>query len=86
MKLLATKVVNALSVSGAKDLVIADAKTINRKIQGAKANGDAKAPATPADANAPAPTDKIISTSLQSCDSLIGHFTKLIEIVSQDAN
>jgi hypothetical protein len=86
LKPLATKVVNALSVSGATDLAIADAKTINRKIQGAKANGDTKAPATPADPNAPAPTDKTISTSQQSYDSLIDHFTKLIESVSQDAN
>lgn len=86
LKPLATKVVNALSVSGATDLAIADAKTINRKIQGAKANGDAKAPATPADPNAPAPTDKTISTSQQSYDSLIDHFARLIEAVSQDAS
>ena len=86
LKPLATKVVNALSVSGATDLAIADAKTINRKIQGAKANGGTKAPATPADPNAPTPTDKTISTSQQSYDSLIDHFAKLIEAVSQDAN
>lgn len=86
LKPLATKVVNALSVSGATDLAIADAKTINRKIQGAKANGDTKATTTPADPNAPAPTDKTISTSQQSYDSLIDHFAKLIEAVSQDAN
>ena len=35
---------------------------------------------------AAAPTDKTISTSQQSYDSLIDHFTKLIEAVSQDAN
>ena len=86
LKPLATKVVNALSVSGATDLAIADARTINRKIQGAKANGGTKAPTTPADPNAPAPTDKTISTSQQSYDSLIDHFTKLIEVVSQDGN
>jgi len=86
LKPLATKVVNALSVSGATDLAVADAKTINRKIQGAKANGDTKKPTTPAAPNAPAPTDKTISTSQQSYDSLIDHFTKLIEAVSQDAN
>lgn len=86
LKPLATKVVNALAVSGTTDLAVADAKTINRKIQGAKANGDKKAPAAPADPNAPAPTDKTISTSQQSYDSLIDHFTKLIEAVSQDAN
>lgn len=86
LKPLATKVVNALAVSGATALAIADAKTINRKIQGAKANGGTKTPTIPADPNAPAPTDKTISTSQQSYDSLIDHFTKLIEAVSQDAN
>ena len=86
LKPLATKVVNALAVSGATPLTVADAKTINRKIQGAKANGGTKTPTTPADPNAPAPTDKTISTSQQSYDSLIDHFTKMIESVSQDAN
>ena len=86
LKPLATKVVNALSVSGATALAVADAKTINRKIQGAKANGGTKTPTTPADPNAPTPTDKTISTSQQSYDSLIDHFTKMIESVSQDAN
>ena len=86
LKPLATKVVNALSVSGANTLAVEDAKTINRKIQGAKANGGTKTPTTPADPNAPTPTDKTISTSQQSYDSLIDHFTKLIESVSQDAN
>ncbi len=86
LKPLATKVVNALAVSGATALAVADAKSINRKIQGAKANGGTKTPTTPADPNAAAPTDKTISTSQQSYDSLIDHFTKLIESVSQDAN
>jgi hypothetical protein len=86
LKPLATKVVNALAVSGATALAVADAKTINRKIQGAKANGSSKTPTTPADPNAPTPTDKTISTSQQSYDSMIDHFTKMIETVSQDAN
>ncbi len=86
LKPLATKVINALSVSGATTLAVADAKTINRKIQGAKSNGGTKTATTPADPNAPTPTDKTISTSQQSYDSLIDHFTKLIESVSQDAN
>ncbi len=86
LKPLATKIVNALSVSGATDAVIENAKTINRKIQGAKANGGTKTPATSSDPNAPTPTDKTISTSQQSYDSLIDHFTKMIETVSQDTN
>ena len=86
LKPLATKVVNALAVSGATTLAVANLKTINRKIQGAKANGTAKTPTTLADPNPPAPTDKTISTSQQSYDSLIDHFTKLIDTVSQDDN
>ena len=86
LKPLATKIVNALAASGATALAVSDAKTINRKIQGAKANGGTKTPAPPANPNTPTPTDKTISTSQQSYDSLIDHFTKLIEAVSQDAN
>lgn len=86
LKPLATKIVNALSVSGATTLAVADAKTINRKIQGAKANGGTKTPTAQAVPNAPTPTDKTISTSQQSYDSMIDHFTKMIETVSQDAN
>ena len=66
LKPLATKVVNALALSGATALAVADAKTINRKIQGAKANGGTKTPTPPANPNAPIPTDKTISTSQQS--------------------
>ncbi len=85
LKPLATKVINALAVSGATDLVIADAKTINRKIQGAKANEGAKKAAAPSTGTT-APTDKTISTSQQSYDNLIDHFTKLIETVTQETN
>ncbi|MEQ1554664.1 MAG: hypothetical protein ABL929_10820 [Ferruginibacter sp.] len=84
LKPFATKIVNALAVSGATDLVVANSKTVNRKIQGAKANGSTKIPTTPTDPNTPIPTDKTISTSQQSYDSLIDHFTKLIETVSQE--
>ena len=64
LKILATKVVNALLVSGATTLAVDDVKTINRKIQGAKANGGAKNPTTLADPNAPAPSDKKICRSM----------------------
>ena len=65
LKPLATKIVNVLSVLGATTLAVYDAKKINRKIQGAKANGGTNTPTTPADPNAPAPIDKTISTSQQ---------------------
>ena len=93
LKPLATKIVNAFAVSGATALAVADAKTINRKIQGAKANGSTKTasaavppPSGELEGAAPTATDKTISTSQQSYDSMIDHFKKLIETVSQDAN
>jgi hypothetical protein len=86
LKPLATKIINALSVSGATNLVIANATTVNRKIQGTKANGAAKIVGTPTSPNTPEPNAKTISTSQQSYDSLIDHFTKIIETVSQESN
>jgi hypothetical protein len=86
LKPLATKIVNALSVSGANNLVVANATTVNRKIQGTKANGGSKVVGTPTDPNAPEPTAKTISTSQQSYESLIDHFTKIIETVSQESS
>jgi hypothetical protein len=82
LKPFATQVVNALAASGASSLVVADAKTAQRKIQGSKANK--AAPATPvADGEVPV---KTISTSQLSYDSLIDHFAKLIETVSQESS
>ena len=86
VKPLATKIVNALAVSGASTLSLDDAKTINRKIQGTKANGAAKTANAPINPNAPVVSDKTISTSQQSYDSIIDHFTKIIETVSQESN
>jgi len=84
LKPFATKIVNALSVSGATTLVVADAKSINRKIQGTKANGNTKVQTTATDPTAQFPTDKTISTSQQSYDSIIDHLTKLVETISQE--
>ena len=86
LKPLATRIINALAVSGATDLTIANIKTINRKIQGVKAAGAATTPALPTDATAPAQSIKTISTSQQSFDNMIDHFSKMIKSVSQDAN
>jgi hypothetical protein len=84
LKPLATKIVNALAVSGASNLVIADAKTINRKIQGVKANSTTQKSSTN-----PPPLEglgeaKTISTSQQSYDSIIDHLTKLVETITQE--
>ncbi|MFZ4680693.1 MAG: hypothetical protein ACOYLP_11050 [Flavobacterium sp.] len=72
---LSTRLVNAFSSSDATAEMIKDAKTINRKIQGKRA----KAIPVSIDPNTPAPNT--ISTSQQSYDQLIEHFTKLIELL-----
>jgi len=86
-KKLATRVLNALiAVSPAKQ-TIDDAKTINNKIQGKRAGSNKKVkpgtPSTPSD-GPDAPEDSSISVSQQSYDSLMDHFAKLIETVSQE--
>lgn len=85
LKPLSTKIVNALAVSGAIALVVDDAKTINRKIQGTKSNGNSKVPSAPLDPKEITPSDKSHSTSQQSYDSLIDHFEKLLETISQES-
>jgi len=88
LRQLATRIINALAASGAQAEVIADARTINRKIQG-KAKDEqpviipsATTPPTPV----VTPTDKKISTSQQSFDNLIDHLTQLIQLLTQESN
>lgn len=78
VKSLATKIVNSLAASGAANLIVQDAKTINRKIQG-KSSGTNTPPATP-----PATPPNNISTSQQSYDSQIDHMEKLVQLVTQE--
>jgi hypothetical protein len=47
LKALGTRIVNALSVSGVADSVIEGARTINRKLQGQRANGSASSAPSP---------------------------------------
>ena len=75
LKQLSTKVLGAIRSSGAPSTVIADAETINRKIQGKRA--DNSVVETPTEE---APKDKI-SVSQQSYDMQIDHLEKLIELV-----
>jgi len=75
LKPLATKVLSALKSSGAPSTVIADAETINRKIQGKRA--DNTVVEVPVGQTA---KDKI-SVSQQSYDMQIDHLEKLIELV-----
>lgn len=86
LKPLSTKIINALAVSGSSPLTVTNAKTINRKLQGTKANIVPADTATTGEPTLPAVTVKTISTSQQSFDSIIEHFSKLLENVSQDAN
>jgi hypothetical protein len=75
---LATRLVNAFIVTDATTEMVKDAKTINRKIQGKRA----KEIVTPTDPNTPAPNT--ISTSQQSYDQLIEHFSKLITLLKSE--
>ena len=77
LKPLSTKVVNFLSVTGVSEQVIADAKTINNKIQGRRAGAVSEAP-TP-EGGTP---QKTVSVSRQSYDMLTENFATLIDLVA----
>ena len=80
LKPLATKIINAFAVSGADTLAIADAKTVNKKLQGTSSK---KATTEETDTEN-APVTNSISTSQQSYDRLIDHFANLIQVVEQN--
>ncbi|OFY26407.1 MAG: hypothetical protein A2275_00475 [Bacteroidetes bacterium RIFOXYA12_FULL_35_11] len=100
LKKLCTRIVNSLEVSGATKQTIADAITINRKVQGVRATPkksknalDAFIESTHKDAGTdstgttttPVATEpKQISVSQQSYDSYIDHLTKLIQVISTE--
>lgn len=75
---LSTRLVNALQSTDATSKTIEDAKTYNRKIQGKKASSTQ--PQT--DPDAPAPNT--ISTSQQSYDQLIQHFSGLKSVLEAE--
>lgn len=78
LKPLATKIVNYLSVTDATDQTIADAKTINNKLQGRRA----KNTTPPKPDNGQPSTGNQISVSRQSYDMLAENFSALIDLVS----
>ena len=78
LKPLATKVYNALSVTDATDQTLADAKTINNKLQGKRAKTVTENP-TPENGN---PPNNTVSVSRQSYDMLTENFSALIDLVS----
>lgn len=77
LKPLATKVVSALAATEATPQVVADVKSINNKIQGKRA----KAVEKPADGE---PVPKTVSTSQQSYDKLIDHFTQMVATLTAE--
>lgn len=79
LKTLSTRVLNALVVSGATAATIADAKTINRKIQGKRAK-----PAVPKMVEGTETPKDPVSASQQSYDKLIEHLSNFIELLSQE--
>ena len=78
LKPLATKIVNAFTVSGVDALAVQDAKSVNKKLQGTS-NKKVETTTTPS-----IPTSKTISTSQQSYDRLIDHFANLIQVLEQN--
>ena len=80
LKSLSTRLVSALETTNAPKEKISDAKGFNRKMQGKRAS----ATQTPIDTNAIAPST--ISTSQQSFDQLIQHFSGLISILQSETS
>jgi hypothetical protein len=78
LKPLATKIINAFTVSGADKLAVDDAKSINKKLQGTRATPQV---GTTTDPNISAST---ISTSQQSYDRQIDHLANLIQVLEQN--
>ena len=85
LKSLATKIINALDATNASAETVKDARTINRKIQGQRATPKS-ATAPPPVGDPATPPDKTISSSQQSYDQQIEHFSKLMELLSADSN
>ncbi len=76
LKSTSTRILNALDATDATDQVVADARSINKKIQGKRAT------AKPSDSK----EDKTISASQQSYDGLVENFSKLIDLVTSETS
>ena len=77
LKPLATKIFNYLSVTDASVQIIADAKTINNKLQGKRTGTTAENPPTEGENQ-----KKTVAVSRQSYDMLTENFSALIDLVS----
>ena len=80
LRILSTRLVNALETTNASKEKIKDAKGFNRKIQGRRAS----ALQTATDPSSLAPSK--ISTSQQSYDNLIQHFAGLVSILQSEVS
>jgi hypothetical protein len=80
LKSLSTRLINALQSTDATAEKIADAKALNKKMQGVRA----KATVTQADPSTPAPAT--ISTSQQSYDQQIQHLAGIIAVLQSEAS
>ncbi len=86
IKKLATRLVNALIACGASKQTIADAKTINRKIQGGR-HGDlivAPVPTTDVPLDAAATLAKNISVSQQNFDFVLDNMLKMLTLLQNE--
>lgn len=81
LKPLSTKIVNAFAVSGADILAQNNLKSVNKKLQGSSST--AKKPETTTNNVTTTETSKTISTSQQSYDRLIDHFSNIIQVLEQ---
>jgi hypothetical protein len=81
LKPLSTRMLNALSASGAASQTVDDARSVNRKIQGRRA-----APRKKADPEAleGEQSPKGASASQQGFNNLIGHFSQFIKILEAE--
>jgi hypothetical protein len=86
LKKFCTRIVNALDATNATKLTVDDAKTINKKIQGKRADNKKSDSATPpVEVTGTTPPEiNQISVSQQSYDSLIDNFNKLVVCVAAE--
>jgi hypothetical protein len=82
LKKLSTRVLAAVTISGATQTVIDDATTINRKIQGKRADNTPPPPATPTGGA----TTTQISVSQQSYDMQVEHLFALKQLITNEPN
>ncbi|MBI4929348.1 MAG: hypothetical protein HY841_01190 [Bacteroidetes bacterium] len=78
-----TRIINALEATDASKQTVDDAKTINRKLQGKRAD-KIVTPTPPADPNVKVEEIHHISVSQQSFDNYIDNFDKLLKLVTAE--